>query len=179
MREREGLVPRGKAALLHVQRGHSVTGRLALGLLLGFTCMVALACGASPKQSMSLPAPGEHPRSVVASSPHDEIAELAADIDRQRVELNLPEPTACESCVQPMSEGHTPTAPPTRNPSCPSVPSDRCTSVCTVSDSICGNATKICNLAAQLPGDAWATGKCSTASETCRASQERCCTCAE
>ena len=126
---------------------------------------------------MAAPVSAEQ-RTVSVDPKHDEIERLSKDIEEQRINLGLPEPQgACpaEPCAQAMSA--TPTAPPTRNPSCPSNQSEACTSVCTLSDSICGNATKICTIAQQLVGDAWAANKCTTASQTCKDSQDRCCAC--
>lgn len=58
---------------------------------------------------------------------------------------------------------------------CEHTPSDRCEDVCRLSTSICDSASSICTLADQLPGDAWAAERCSSAKASCRRATERCC----
>ena len=54
---------------------------------------------------------------------------------------------------------------------------DTCVDVCTLGDSICDNATSICELAAQLPGDAWAEERCNAGKASCKLASEKCCRC--
>ncbi|MEZ4400946.1 MAG: hypothetical protein R3B06_13050 [Kofleriaceae bacterium] len=61
---------------------------------------------------------------------------------------------------------------------CVRATSTTCTDVCTLADAICGNADRICELAATLPGDAWAEQRCDAGKATCQAAGERCCSCA-
>jgi hypothetical protein len=115
---------------------------------------------------------GERP--IEPGSPHAEIAQLAQQIEDGRVRLALPAPaaTGCEpSCVQPMS------VEPLSDAQCHRGQSDTCSQTCTLSDSICGNAHKICELASQLPGDAWADKKCTEGKSTCEAAHAKCCAC--
>ena len=56
-------------------------------------------------------------------------------------------------------------------------PSATCSDTCQLSDSICDNAKKICDIANQLPGDDWAAKKCSEGNETCSAAKTQCCEC--
>jgi hypothetical protein len=51
---------------------------------------------------------------------------------------------------------------------------DACSDVCTIGDSICDNAERICRLAEQLAPDDWADGKCSDATESCTAAGDNC-----
>jgi hypothetical protein len=61
---------------------------------------------------------------------------------------------------------------------CKPAVSDTCKDSCTLSDSICGNAEKICTLAKQLgAADSYANEKCAKGTDTCKKSQERCCSC--
>ncbi len=110
---------------------------------------VAVACAAQPR-------PAAEPASSV-QSPHDEIQTLSNEIDGQRTQLGMANAT-------PMA---TPTNPVAAAASCPRPDNDRCSDTCTLSDSICGNAKRICQLADQLAGDTWASGKCSDAKEVC------------
>jgi hypothetical protein len=60
---------------------------------------------------------------------------------------------------------------------CTHAASDKCTNTCTVSDSICDNAKKICDLAAKVPADAWAAGKCDDGTKSCDQAHDNCCAC--
>ncbi len=55
---------------------------------------------------------------------------------------------------------------------------EACADVCTTGDLICDNATSICELADDLPGDDWAAERCAAGKESCDRARERCCTCA-
>lgn len=55
--------------------------------------------------------------------------------------------------------------------------SDKCRDSCTLGDSICDNAKKICDLAKSMPGDAWAASKCDDGTKSCDAAHQRCCDC--
>ena len=54
---------------------------------------------------------------------------------------------------------------------------DTCKQSCTLSDSICANAKKICDIAKQLGADPWADQKCSDGNATCSAAHKQCCDC--
>lgn len=53
----------------------------------------------------------------------------------------------------------------------------RCADVCRLAGSICDNATRICHLADELGGDAWAEERCEAASASCVRADARCCGC--
>jgi hypothetical protein len=63
--------------------------------------------------------------------------------------------------------------------SCPPVPPKACYDVCSLADAICDNAERICSIAAETPGDAWAAEKCDSAKASCREAKDRCCACEE
>jgi hypothetical protein len=64
------------------------------------------------------------------------------------------------------------------DPTCKPAANDVCTQSCTLSDSVCENAGKICKLAAQLGGaDAYANGKCQSGNDSCKRTREKCCGC--
>ena len=52
-----------------------------------------------------------------------------------------------------------------------------CTDVCSLADAICENAGRICRIADELGGDAWADGKCSSAKASCKQARQGCCRC--
>ena len=112
------------------------------------------------------------------TGPHGEIERLAHEIDTQRLQMALPElapAPACEQCTAtPMSEPVTVAS----DAQCHPGQSTTCHDSCTLSDSICGNAAKICDLAAGLPDDGWAAQHCTSAKQTCDAAHAKCCACA-
>lgn len=128
---------------------------------------LAIACASQKSASM---APAQTPTSATAPDPHGQIEQLSGEIDAERSKLGL---GAVAGQPEPMS-----VAPPsTADPSCHPAPSDACRDTCSVADSICGNAQKICDLAGQLVGDTWADGKCRDAKATCEDAHGQCCGC--
>jgi len=147
-------------------------------LVAGVACMaIVAACGArkhaaSPQvassQTMSAP-PDSMPR-----DPRAEIEGLYREIEQQRGALDLPEPPAPAAGAQarPMAS-----VPLSTDATCKPAKTDRCTQSCTFSDSICKNAERICELAAQMPQDTWAADKCERATQTCETAHDSCCGC--
>lgn len=130
-------------------------------------CLIA-GCS-SAARPMATTAPAMAPTS---RDPHAEIERLSAQIDQQRSQMALPAPMAA-SAVEPMS---VPITSHTDN-QCHPAQTQTCTDSCSISDSICDNAKKICDLANDLAGDTWAADKCSSATQTCKSSHEKCCAC--
>jgi hypothetical protein len=109
----------------------------------------------------------------MSESPHTEIQRLSAQLDQQRAQLGLPEPIA-GAALTPMSASPSWKA----DAQCHPGQSASCTQACTLSDTICGNSDRICQLATELAGDPWAQDKCSAAKQTCSSAHEKCCACA-
>jgi len=135
--------------------------RLALVLVAG-----CLACGGS--KNAAAPVAPESGGAVMAPNPHDEITQLSQQIDADRAKLQLAEPV-------PLPE--TPRVPMATLPACQPPKTERCTASCTVGDSICKNAEKICKLAQELPGDNWAADHCARANKACEDAHAQCCAC--
>ncbi|MEO7094460.1 MAG: hypothetical protein ABI175_14490 [Polyangiales bacterium] len=156
-----------------------------MGLIAGACCAALLAC-ASSKRNVSSPvaqSDAGSPGVIPAPPEHDEITRLEAQIDAELVRRQLPPapPPSCSgaSCsdasatVQSMG-----TFPRVDNdPSCKAPVNDTCKDSCTMSDSICKNAERICTIAKQLDNDAWANEKCVKGSESCTQSKKLCCSC--
>ena len=159
------------------------------GLFAG-ACMgllVASCAANSAKQSSRAPQTMGAEPAGAPSPEHDEIARLDKAIDDELAQRNLPPQVtpACASAgcadasatavsmgVHPRIEGDPATQ------TCKPAASDTCKDSCTLSDSICGNAEKICTLAKQLgANDSYANEKCAKGTTTCKKSQERCCSC--
>lgn len=140
----------------------------ALGLL---AVLMVVACMAGKKSALQAgAAPEAMTRPVM--TPHDEIEQLSQQIDAKRNQMSLP---AIESHA--MAEP-APIPPPSgEDPSCHPAANDTCQQSCVLSNDICANAKKICDLAQQLPNDAWADGKCKDATATCSSAHEKCCNC--
>jgi hypothetical protein len=152
----------------------------SLGLVLGTLCAIVIACSASHKEATMAPAVPPQQRSQEFPRPNgpeaDQIEQLSHEIDTQREQMNLPEPAhtnSCANCARNPTEAMAAGQP----SECHRSESDTCKQTCTLSDAICGNAKKICDLANQLAGDQWATKKCSDGIDTCNAAKQRCCTC--
>jgi hypothetical protein len=173
VRERDGVVQPGEATLLRLFE----EGRRALkGVLLGLLISIVVSCAS---HSHSLPgtapaSPTQH--DVLPSDPKAQIRQLDDEILNSRRQMGLPEPVPCvgEACAH-VAEALP--ALPSTDATCHHGSSEICTSACTLADSICTNAGKICDLAKQLPGDDWAAGKCASGETSCRDARERCCGC--
>ena len=74
---------------------------------------------------------------------HAQIEQLDREIADARTKLGLPEVAPVAPCTGPDCQMSTPMVS-TADPSCHPGASDSCSNTCTLADSICGNATKIC-----------------------------------
>jgi hypothetical protein len=83
----------------------------------------------------------------------------------------------CPDCPIALAEPFAVTPNSKTEATCRPAPKDTCTQSCTLSDSICVNANKICRIAEQLQGDKWATDKCTSGKTTCEAAHMSCCHC--
>lgn len=156
-------------------------------LFLGGCCAALIACASGSARHSSAASPttagGADP---LASSPErQEIARLDAEIDAELARHNQPPAptppcagvgcvgaaaTAVEMGVGPRVESDPKT--------CKPAPSDTCKDSCTLSNSICTNAGRICELAKKLgDNDAWANEKCAKGTDSCKQSEQRCCSC--
>jgi hypothetical protein len=204
--EREGVVPRGEAALLQLLGAGAAVGgtrgaaggtrapragglamKAILGLVIGALCAVAIACGGAQK-SAAPPGPvmatdastGGGP---VMPGPQSEVDELSRQIEADLAKLGLqPQAAPPNACVQPPCDAVAlstdAAAQHTDDPSCKPAPSETCQSSCQLSDSICSNSKKICKIAGDLGGgDSYANGKCASGKASCTASRGRCCGC--
>ena len=138
----------------------------ARGFVAAAASTALVACGAAAMQSRT-PAPTAQtmPGAGASSSSqqgHQDIDALANEIETERAKL--PTPTAAQ-----MSGGGSPTC--VRNASAV------CTQTCQLTDSICSNAEKICDIAKKLQDDDWAATKCKDNRATCSTATTQCCEC--
>jgi hypothetical protein len=142
---------------------------LALGALLGGM----IACAAGRMSAAPATASGHQPPiapgPVLAGDPHAQIEALERDI------------TAKGGTFQPqatMATMATPMAvPPSADPSCHPATTPTCGDVCKLSDAICDDAKKICDIAVTLANDTWAAGKCESGKQSCNDAHANCCSC--
>jgi hypothetical protein len=149
--------------------------------------LVACAMGGAKKSAVSgSPAPTAAEGGMGAmpgqSPEHDEIARLDQAITDELAKRNLapaPEASCGATCdLAPVAMDARPIADDPNAKSCKPAPSDTCKDSCTLSDSICKNAERICTLAKQLgEHDAYANDKCVRGSASCKQSKDRCCGC--
>lgn len=152
------------------------------GILVSAACAVFLSCAAAPRSSaMPAPASDAGMSPVVGSPPHEEIARLEAEIDAELARRSLPAaaPPSCSgaSCTATSDAIPMGTFQRVEGPSCKAPVNETCKDSCTMSDSICKNAERICTIAKQLGSDAWANEKCVKGTESCSQSQKLCCSC--
>ncbi len=158
------------------------------GLVAGVCAAALIACAAgSSHQATSAPMAGAASEPGAGATPERlEIARLDAAIDAELGKRNQPPAPApvcsgvglgCAGAADTAtSMGVTPKV--QRDPTCKPGPSDTCQDTCTLSDSICSNAGKICSIAKQLgDADAWANEKCAKGTDTCKRAEQACCSC--
>jgi hypothetical protein len=159
--------------------------RSLIGLLAGASCMLVIAC-ASTRQSSQAPAPtSTGAESVMMPGPasaRDEIDRLDRAIDDELTKMGVrpTPPPACVTAASCAQEAPQPLSikPAAEDPTCKPAAADACKDSCTLSDSICSNAEKICTIAKQLGGDdAYANEKCQRGTTSCQTAHERCCSC--
>ena len=141
--------------------------------------VIAVAC-AAPVKTGKAPATHEQPM-MPATDRHDEIDRLASEIESERARMALPEPPPLVEAPQNASATAVPMGqvPSSQDPACHHGTSQTCSDSCTLSDQICKNAQKICDLAHQLRGDGWAADKCDRGKQTCDAAHASCCACTQ
>jgi hypothetical protein len=152
------------------------------GLIAGACCAALLACAAGRQSAMSPVASQQDAGAMAPQSPeHDEIARLDSQIDAELTQRSLPraDPASCSgaSCLTTARAVPMGSLQRVEGPSCKAPVNDTCKDTCTMADSICRNADRICVLAKQLDNDAWANEKCVKSSESCAQSNKRCCSC--
>jgi hypothetical protein len=151
--------------------------RIVLGLLAGVCCAVVIACGAAaPKSSATMPPGADGGAGAGLRDPR--IVELDRTIDTELQKLDLarpaaspPEPGCAPGCIQPMSV----TA--ASDPQCHPASNDTCKQSCDIADAICNASSKICSIATELGGDAWANERCTSGKASCDAAHGKCCGC--
>jgi len=141
--------------------------RILLAVLVVFA-----ACSAqqrAPATAVQPMAPGGDPRA--------QIDELSKQIDAERAKLALPEAGVASCAPQCAATAMAVPMSVQSDAQCHPGQSDTCRQTCTLSDSICDNSQKICQLAQSLPGDTWAAGKCDAGRATCESAHAKCCSC--
>ena len=104
-------------------------------------------------------------------APREEIQALDREIEAQLTSMGVrPSPpppcVASASCAQVIPQALA-IKPAAEDPTCKPAPSDSCKDSCTLSDTICKSADRICVLAQQLGGaDAYANETCSRGNES-------------
>ena len=168
---------------LHVNM-KSLVG-IVLGSLLAFVigCAAKGAQRASEAPTATAAEPAEPAAVGGSATPQSEIKLLDEQISDDMAKLSLTRPTAppmtCTGadCKQQLSGAAVAAAEP-QPPTCKPGKGDTCTQACTIKDSICKNASRICQLALDLGGsDAYANDKCSSGNASCEAAKQRCCGC--
>jgi len=149
----------------------SVIALLVVGVSCGGSKMGARApTQAAPSEATS----GAGAPSILPASPKEQIEQLEAEITTSRTQLELDEPN--EQAIQGAPVQPLGALPSTQDPKCHPAQNDTCKTSCTLSDSICSNADKICRLSIEMNDD-WSRGRCAKANKTCESSKTKCCGC--
>ena len=139
---------------------------------------VAGCGGAGMRSTASAPVNAE-PSTLLgpdAIAAHDEITALMERTDRDLTELGaspiapMPMPTPQPGAMTSVPDIVRSCAPPLSPPAA-------CADVTTIAERVCDAATRICDLADQLPGDDWASERCNAGTESCRVAHQRSCDC--
>jgi len=141
-------------------------------------CAVLLGACAAAVAPKTASAPPANDSGAMPGDARGQIRSLDAHIDQQLASMGLDPPT--DTDVTEAMVGHRSWAFPesTAIDTCATPPTgDQCGDVCTLADAICDDAKKICDLADELGGDAWATQKCESGKLSCEKSTQRCCEC--
>ncbi len=165
--------PVGGAGAMRQAVGGAGAMRRALVLALALAAGAAIAAcagGARRPETVQSQSPDAAP--ILGARPDEVRAQIRALDEQIQAEMGEArvetpdEAMAASMASTPMAEVRA---------VCEHTPSDRCEDVCKLSTSICDNASSICTLADQLPGDAWAAERCASAKASCRRATERCC----
>lgn len=179
--------------------GDAVTAaRLTIVSALALALALAVSCGGSGKvmyegQPTKLTRPQPEPLPATDEARHArietldrEIADRAATLGFEPLPGTNPRPgtnpwsgtgTNPRPSTNPDPGTSTMAEPPGVADSCPRSSRPVCQDVCTLSDSICDAADEICRIAASMPGDDWAAGRCSAGATSCAQARTRCCDC--
>jgi hypothetical protein len=142
------------------------------GLVLGAFLGGIIACAGQRAATAPAPTAGAEPphAPVMGDDPHAQITALEHDIVANHG--TFVDRDAMTSAVEPMS-----VLPKSTDASCHPAPTQTCGDSCKLSDSICDDAKKICDIASTLADDRWAAGKCESGKTSCTDAHKSCCEC--
>ena len=166
-------------------------------ILASLALALAVSCGGSGKvmyegQPTKMARPLPEPLPATDEARHARIETLDREIADRAATLGFepintgrnpeagtnPRPsTNPEPGTNPQPGTSTMADPPGVTNSCPRSSRPVCQDVCNLSDSICDAADEICRIAAAMPGDDWAAGRCSAGASSCAHARTRCCGC--
>lgn len=148
-----------------------------VGVAVGLLLALAIACGGSARKAQTQPE--SRPGGGTAAHAELDALDRAITADMQTLQEPRPAPpvAACvENCAQALSGAATTTS--AEDPTCKPGASQTCSDSCSLKESICKNAGKICSIAADLGGnDKYANDVCNRGSASCEAAKKRCCSC--
>lgn len=180
MQPRDSELRSSEAALLQLHM------RTLASLVLGIAIAACAARSQKEPAPAAVPSRPESPSSMgvtPGASPRAELEilddQITADMERLGIVRPQPAPDVCVADCEPQQMSTAVAAAAAQDPAtCKRSGSQTCTDACALSDSICTNAKRICDLAAQLGGtDAYANDKCHRGTASCEAATKRCCSC--
>jgi hypothetical protein len=158
-----------------------------LALLFGVVLAAMLAACAARSQPRAASAPESHPGDAAGADQswtgrghgNEDIAALDEEIAHDLAQLGIDAPTDDDVISATVAHAVPPLPMSTAiADSCPTPPSgNACDDVCTLADSICSNAGRICTIAEDLANDEHATQRCTAGKLSCDRASARCCGC--
>jgi hypothetical protein len=149
-------------------------------LLFGVAIALVVACGGSKAMKAGAPVSQSPGAGVMNPTARDQISILERQIADDLAKMQLappPSPMAMTCPAPPCAEPAAATIKPKDDPQCKPAASQTCKDSCTLADSICDNAKKICDIATELRSDVWANDKCTSGNASCVAAHDKCCGC--
>lgn len=153
----------------------------------GVAIAVVVACGGGAYKSSTKPptsaGPDAMPGLAGAGDPKSQIEALDGQINTEFAKLGmerpLPPPSpAADLCANPpCPKADMLAVKPSDDPKCVKGTSQTCTDTCSIADSICDAAIKICRISSSMGNDAWAIEKCSSGEASCETARGKCCGC--
>ena len=176
MRQRESLLPPSAKAVLPMQRlgstpsTHARVVRVTICTLgLAYVVSTAVGCAApkpaSSPQSTTTGAAGPMHRAapMQTQQTRNEVLALMGQVRDFRVRAGLP---GAEPDMSTSGDGAT----------CDAATEGTCGDVCKLSEDICDNKDRICEIA-ETETDPWFSQQCGSAKASCHEAQRRCCGC--
>lgn len=142
---------------------------------IAMSTMLAALLGACSGAMSKRAGSAEPSTPVLSADPRQAHAEIDALMQRTDADMATLGATPFDPMSAPTPATAASAIPGTCAP--PPDPSPTCRDVITLAERVCDAAARICELAADLPGDEWAAGRCNASTASCATAHQRSCDC--